>query len=103
MKIIYVPCKDEEEARSIGKQVVEKKLAFCANVIPRIYSYYFLENKVQEDTEALLLLKTHSEFDLVKNEIEKLHSYDTPAILKIPIEKVNEKYNDWSKQVNSDE
>jgi len=97
MNLIYVPCKDEEEAKLIGKAIVEKKLAFCANIIPKIYSCYFWENKLQEDTEALLLLKTHKDFDLVKNEIEKLHNHDTPAILQIPVEKVNEKYEAWSK------
>jgi periplasmic divalent cation tolerance protein len=97
MRIIYVPCMDEDEAKTIGKLVVDKKLAFCANIIPKMYSCYFWKGELKENTEALLLLKTNEDFDKVKREIESLHNSDTPAIIEIPIGKVNEKYLNWSK------
>jgi len=97
MNLIEVTCKNEEEAKQVGKAIVEQKLAFCANIIPKISSYYFWKGELQEDEEALLVLKTNKEFKLVKTRIEELHSYDTPAIIEIPVGKVNEKYLNWSK------
>jgi periplasmic divalent cation tolerance protein len=97
MIIVYVTCKDKEEAHKIGKHVVEKKLAACANYFP-VNSVYEWQGKLQEDNEFVLLLKTFDEnFDKVKEEVEKIHSYDVPCILKIDVE-ANKEYRDWVKQ-----
>ena len=94
--IVYVTTSSEEEAKKIGKVLVEEKLAACSNIIPKMSSCYFWDNKLQEDTESILLLKTKS--SLVPKIIEKtkeLHSYDVPAILELPIKSGNEDYFKW--------
>jgi|TARA_Y100000310_G_scaffold344418_1_gene457072 periplasmic divalent cation tolerance protein len=97
MNFIEVTCKNEEEAKKIGKALIEKNLAFCANIIPKLSSYYLWDGKIKEDSEAMLIVKTNREFEAVKSEITNLHSYDTPGILCFPVGKVNEKYLNWSK------
>ncbi len=100
MIIVYTTCKDKEEAQKIAKHIVEKKLAACANYFP-INSIYEWQAKLQEDNEFVLLLKTVDEnFDKVKEEVEKIHSYEVPCILKINAE-ANEEYMDWVKKSTS--
>jgi len=97
MNLLYVPCKNEEEAKQIGKMLVEAKFAHCTNIIPAITSYYFWEGSLQEDSESVLLVKTTKPYEVVKEQIEKIHSYDCPAILLLNIEEVNECYAKWAR------
>lgn len=94
MILVYVVCKDKKEADNIGKALVKKKLVACANIFP-IGSFYYWDDKLVEDTEFVLLLKTLSDkYKLLKEEIKKLHSYDLPAIIKINAE-ANSEYENW--------
>jgi periplasmic divalent cation tolerance protein len=98
MILIYVPCKDENEARSISKALLEKKLIACTNFFP-IKSMYSWKGKVEEDNETVMIIKTKEEnFQKVKEEIKKLHSYDTPAIIKLSTE-CNAEYSDYMDKV----
>ena len=97
MKLVYVPCSNEVEAKKIGGTLVEEKLACCANILP-INSIYPWEGKIQEDSESLLLMKTNSDYETVKNRIEELHSYEIPAIAAFDIE-INKKYENWSNSI----
>ena len=56
--IVYVTTSSQKESESIGKIIVEEKLAACVNIIPKISSIYYWKNELQEDTESVLLLKT---------------------------------------------
>ena len=94
MVIVYVPCANEEEARKIGKALVEKKLAACANYFP-INSIFEWKGKLEESGEVLLLIKTTDErWEAVKEEVKKMHSYEVPCIMKIDAE-ANKEYADW--------
>jgi len=97
---IYVTCKDEQEARTIAKQLLENKQIACANFFP-IKSMYWWENKINEDDEFVLIVKTKEElFKKVKEEVKKLHSYNVPCITKISVEP-NSGYASWlDKQIN---
>lgn len=96
MIVVYVTCKGKEEAQKIGKAAVEKKLAACANYFP-ISSIYEWEGKLEEDSEFVLLLKTvDGNFERLKEEVKKMHSYDVPCILKIDVE-ANKEFGDWVK------
>lgn len=97
MVIVYVPCGNEEEARKIGKLLVEKKLAACANYFP-IKSIFRWKGKLEETGEILLLVKTTREnCGKVEEEVKKMHSYEIPCIMKIDVESSKE-YADWVKE-----
>ena len=98
MILVYVVCKDILEAKKIGKNVLKKKLASCINIFPKIHSMYFWppnSNKIVEDEEAVLLIKSLAQnFDKITKVVEAIHSYDIPAIIKLDA-KANQKYFTW--------
>ncbi len=74
--------------------LLEKRLIACANIFP-ISSMYWWEEKIQNDNEFVLICKTKdNKYNQIKQEVKKLHSYDTPCILKINAE-LNEEYENW--------
>lgn len=93
---VFVTCGTSDEARHIGKMLVHENLAACANVSGAAYSIYKWDDRVMEESEVFLLLKTRKS---LMNELEKrineMHSYDTPCIVAWPIIAGNEKYLAW--------
>ena len=93
---IYITNPTKEEASKVAKHLLEKKLIACANIYP-INSIYWWKGKITEETEVVLIAKTlESNFEKVKSEVEKIHSYKVPCIIKIPVSS-NKKYFDWLK------
>lgn len=91
---LYVTCSDEEEAKKIARILLEKKLIACANLFP-INSIYKWKRKISDDKETAMILKTTKEkSEEVKEEIERVHSYDIPCITEIDV-RPNEKYGEW--------
>ena len=92
---IYITTEDENEARRIGRTLVEEKLAACVNIHP-IQSIYRWEGKIQEEGEIALLVKTTAELvDQVISRVKELHSYEVPCIVSLPIEKGYPDYLRW--------
>lgn len=97
MTLIYITCKDNKEAEKISKHLLEKRLIACANLHP-IRSLYWWEGKIQEDNEVVVIAKTlEKNYNKIKEEVKKIHSYDVPCILKIDAE-ANESYDKWVKE-----
>ena len=66
----------------------------CVNYFP-IESSYWWKEKIENSEEIVTLLKTREEnFELVRDEILKIHPYETPCILKMEME-ANDSYGDW--------
>jgi len=85
-----------EAARKLAQQIVETKLAACANIIPQIESWYWWEGKVEQGNELLLLLKTTSDrYAQLERHIKQNHPYDLPEIVILPIEGGNADYLNW--------
>ena len=94
--IILTTASGEEEGRSIANALVEKQLAACVNIIPKISSVYRWKGQIQSETEVLLLIKTTKDLEAeVYREVQKEHSYDTPELITLPIINGSEKYLDW--------
>ena len=94
IKLLYVPCKNQAEAKHIASKTIELKLAACANILP-MNSLYIWEGKLQDDAEVLLLLKTTKEkIDALKLDVKKHHSYAVPCLLEIDGD-VNQEYERW--------
>src|SRR5687768_6380861 len=84
--LIYVTAPNRDEAVRIGRTVVTEGLAACANVLDGMTSIFRWHGEVQQESEALLLLKTRDELALqVVQRVQELHPYDVPAIVVLPI------------------
>jgi periplasmic divalent cation tolerance protein len=93
---VYATAGDADEARRIGRAVVEERLAACANVIDGMKSIYWWQGAVQEGNETVLILKTtEARVDALISRIKALHSYDCPAIVSFPIAAGFEGFLDW--------
>lgn len=101
MKYILVLCtiNSIESAKRISRELVGEKLAACVNIIPNLTSIYSWENKIVEDSEFLMLIKTkESLFEELKSRIVQLHEYDVPEIISFDIKDGLDKYLNWIKQ-----
>ena len=97
MTLIFITCKDEEEAEKISMRLLKKRLIACANMFP-IKSMYRWKGKIENQKETLILAKTlEKNFSKIKKEVLSLHSYKIPCILKIDAA-ANESYDDWVKE-----
>lgn len=98
MVFVYSTFPTKEEAKKIGQELIEKKLAGCVNIFP-IDSIYSFEGKIVKDKEFAMFIKTKREnFKKVEKFILKNHSYNTPCIVEIPISRATPKYLKWLNQ-----
>ena len=85
--VVLVTCSSAKEARKIARAVVEQRLAACANIVTSpVQSVYRWKGRVESAKEFLLVIKTtQSRFAKLKAEVKRLHSYDVPEIIALPI------------------
>ena len=94
--LVLTTAGSESEARKIAHALVERRLAACVNIVPRIQSVYRWEGKVEEAEEYLLLIKTVKlREEQVRAAIRELHSYELPECIAIPIESGSAEYLKW--------
>ena len=100
--LVYSTFGNLDDAKRVGKTLVEERLAACVNIIPKIHSFYWWKEKVEEDEESVLIAKITSEnADKVVERIRELHPYELPAILVIPLIKVLKDFADYVKSETS--
>ena len=76
---VYVTTADVEEAKTLGRKLVEEQLAACANILPGATSIFRWQGKVEEAAEAVLILKTtEQKLEQLIGRAKSLHSYDCP-------------------------
>ena len=96
---IYITAKDKDEARKIGKALVEQRLAACVNILDNMNSLYWWEGRVQDAREAVLIAKTsNAAAPRVREVLAREHPYEVPAILTLALADVNAPYRDWLMQ-----
>ena len=84
------------QAQTIAITAVEEKLAACVNSLAPCRSIYRWEGKVETATETPALFKTTlDKADALIARIKELHSYDIPAIVVWPIERLSSDFGDW--------
>ncbi len=94
--LIYVTTKDREEARAIGRHVVQSRLAACVNIFDNMNSMYYWEDTLQDDQETVLIAKTtDARAGELIEAIRKQHSYDCPCIVSLPIQDGNPAFLQW--------
>ena len=96
-RLVLVTCATLEEARKIARDVVEKRLAACVNIVTHaVESFYTWEGKIEDSSEYLLIMKTSEErVEELQKEVLAVHSYDTPEFVVLPIVAGSEGYLKW--------
>jgi len=97
VRIVLVTCGSTAEARRIARSVVEKRLAACVNVFPgRVESVYRWKGKVETARERLVLIKTTAgRLARLEREVKRLHSYEVPEFVVLPVESGSREYLAW--------
>jgi len=98
--VVLVTCESLRQARKIGQALVEAELVACANLLNApVDSLYRWKGRVRSEREFLMVLKTTRErFAAVAREIRRLHSYEVPEIIALPIERGSRDYLNWVSQ-----
>jgi periplasmic divalent cation tolerance protein len=95
--VVMVTCKSKAEARRLATSLVKKRLAACGNILEAsVGSIYRWKERIEYSKEHLLILKSaRSAFVALEREVTRLHSYDVPEIIALPIALSSRKYLNW--------
>jgi periplasmic divalent cation tolerance protein len=94
--VVLTTCASEQDAERLARALVGEQLAACVNVVPQIRSFYRWKGELETAGEFLLIIKTSRDlFDALKLELERLHPYEVPEVLALPIVAGGENYLNW--------
>jgi len=97
--VVLVTAASRAEASRIGRALVKAELAACANVLPGIRSLFRWKGKVCDAGEVLLVIKSRADlFGALACEVRRLHSYEVPEIIALPIIHGTSDYLSWIRQ-----
>jgi periplasmic divalent cation tolerance protein len=98
--VVFITAPKEDEAAKIAQALVEARLAGCVNIVRKIRSVYRWQDKIEDDTEVLMIAKTQRHlFESLMRKVRELHSYTVPEIIAMPIVEGSEDYLKWLKDV----
>ena len=93
---VYTTYPSLVEAERIGKAVLERRLAACVNILSGMISHYWWQGTIERGEEVVMIIKTRASLaESVRAAVKEMHSYDTPAILVLPIEGGEAGYLEW--------
>ena len=94
--VVLTTCASDEAASSIARKLVELRLAACVNILPGVRSVYRWKGAVEESGETLLVIKSsRALFEQLRAAIEKLHAYEVPEVIALPIVEGARNYMEW--------
>lgn len=94
--LVYVTFPDRQSALKVVRHLVKLKLIACANVLDSITSVYEWRGKIVEDAECVVIMKTLRSYSKqLITKIKKIHRYECPCIVEVPIEGGNEQFLEW--------
>ena len=93
---VYITAPNKDVASNIGRQLLEKRLAGCVNIFDGMTSMYWWQGAIQEDAETVLIAKApRASFARLVAEVTRLHPYEVPCILALPVTAASEPYLAW--------
>ena len=96
---VFTTTEKKEDAQKISKEMVEKRLAACVQVVGPIRSTYWWKEKIEEAEEWLCIMKTRNAlYRELEKAIKGIHPYEVPEIVALPIVAGSEDYLGWLNQ-----
>ncbi|MBS2034141.1 divalent-cation tolerance protein CutA [bacterium] len=95
-KVCLMTCPSPEVAQTLARQLLERRLVACVNLVPQVTSLYWWEGQIQQDSEVLLVAKTVAErVEELKSILPALHPYEVPELLVLSVEDGLPAYLGW--------
>ncbi len=96
INFIYITAGSKDEARAIGRELVQSRLAACVNILDNMNSLYWWEGKVQDDQEVVLIAKTTAgNVPQLIETVKSRHSYECPCIVSLPVSGGDPAFLEW--------
>jgi periplasmic divalent cation tolerance protein len=96
LRFVYITCSGREEARTIGRALVEARLAACINIVGGMNSMYWWDGEIQDDYEAVLIAKTRAPLmPRLITRVRQLHSYEVPCVVSLELTEGNQDFLNW--------
>ena len=102
--VIFITTGTDEEAHKVAEALLKNRDAACVNIVPRIRSLFWWQDKLDSAQESLLIVKSKASLlsEIVRL-VKEVHSYDVPEVIALPIIGGNPDYLDWiGKEVKQD-
>jgi periplasmic divalent cation tolerance protein len=100
--LILTTVPDDARAESLGRTLVEERLAACVNIHGAMTSIYRWKGEVDREAERQLIIKTtRDRVPVLEARIKALHSYELPEFVIVPIEGGSDAYLDWVRRETS--
>ncbi len=97
--VIFITAGSGKEAKRIARRLVDERLVACANVLGEVDSIFWWKGKQDRAKERLLIAKTErSRLDEIVELVNRIHSYELPEIIALPIVGASQGYLDWIKE-----
>jgi periplasmic divalent cation tolerance protein len=94
--LVLSTCATEADAERLARALLDARLAACVNVVPGVRSFYHWKGEIESEAEYLLIVKTSRDlFPALRTAIEKLHPYELPELLALPVLDGSENYLSW--------
>lgn len=93
---VYITTETRDEAETISARLVEERLAACTNIISPMLSLFHWNGAVEKETETVLIAKTtQNRFQALCDRVKKLHSYECPCVIALPVVAGSAEYLKW--------
>ena len=94
--VVFITVGTEQEAENIARVLIERRKAACINIIPKVRSLFWWQDKLDSAEESLLIAKTRASLvPKVISLVKEVHSYEVPEIIALPVTGGNEDYLKW--------
>ncbi len=104
IRLAFCTCPDETIADRLAGALVERKFAACVNIVPTVRSIYRWQGRIEQDQEALLLIKFAAHrFQDLRDTVLDLHPYDTPELVVVDVGDGAPDYLNWVLQSCADD
>lgn len=95
-QVILCTCPSMATAKQIAYQLIEQRLAACVNIVPQIQSIYRWQDKIEESSEWLLIIKSQQQcYNTLQETIRQNHPYQVPEIIALAVQKGLPAYLEW--------
>jgi periplasmic divalent cation tolerance protein len=94
--VVLTTCDSEMVAEQLARHLVEHRFAACVNILPKARSIYRWQEKIEDASEWVLLIKSRCDlFAALRAEIQRLHTYEIPEVIALPVVDGSEAYLGW--------